>query len=212
RALELGWPVTQSYGMTETASQVAAQTVVAARSDPEGDLEILPHWHLTPAEEDRAILRGSALANGWLIPDGSSWLWEPLDPQQGLLTTDRLALREDGTRSYLRFLGRHGRRVKIKGEFVSLDEVEAHLRRLLPPDFPACTVVALPHARLGHELLWVLEADSPPNCAADLLRRYHTEQPTLPALTLCSLPHFPRSDLGKVRHTDLLQRLVETRR
>ena len=42
RAVELGWPIMETYGMTETCSQVAT-TSLGSR-----DLKILPGWHCYP--------------------------------------------------------------------------------------------------------------------------------------------------------------------
>jgi O-succinylbenzoic acid--CoA ligase len=68
RARDLGWPVLQSFGMTETASQIATEPLdhLASGFDPEA-LEVLPHWDLSTDADGVLSVRGPALASGYVI-------------------------------------------------------------------------------------------------------------------------------------------------
>ena len=132
RALELGWPVLQSYGMTETASQVATEPLEHLRAgfDPDS-LEVLPCLELATAEDGALIVRGKSLAAGYAVKRDNAWHWEPIDPTQGLRTRDRVQLWQHGTRRFLRFLGRESSFVKVLGELVSLPEMQRRLESVL---------------------------------------------------------------------------------
>jgi O-succinylbenzoic acid--CoA ligase len=77
-ARALGWPVLQSYGMTETASQVATEPLEHLESgfDPDA-LEVLPVWQCSVVN-DSLHLSGTALATGYVIHDGQQWTLQPL--------------------------------------------------------------------------------------------------------------------------------------
>ena len=82
-ASELGWPVLQSYGMTEAASQIATEPLSHLLSGFDPDtLEVLPLWQLRTNEHDQLILRGEALAKRYLCQnDDGSWREERIGEQ-----------------------------------------------------------------------------------------------------------------------------------
>ena len=108
-ARELGWPVVPSYGMTETASQVAT-----------GDgLPLLPGWEARVLD-GRLALRGGGLLTAVLFREGEGFVARDPKVEGWYLTNDRVEL---NGRS-LRVLGRSDRLVKILGELVDLEGVE----------------------------------------------------------------------------------------
>ena len=60
RARQLGWPVLQSFGMTEAASQIATQSV-RAPVDGEQGMRILSGWNVRVVEEVLEFSRGCPL-------------------------------------------------------------------------------------------------------------------------------------------------------
>lgn len=116
----LGWPVVPSYGMTETASQVATG---------EG-LPLLPGWEARVVEGCLA-LRGGGLLTAVIRreAEGCGGGFVAVDPKVDgwFLTQDRVEVVEGG----LRILGRADRLVKVLGELVDLEAQEEFWRGVL---------------------------------------------------------------------------------
>jgi o-succinylbenzoate---CoA ligase len=145
KARALGWPVWATYGMSESASQIATSTGGAIDWLP-----LLPIWEAATGAEGRLRIRGEALFSGYATKGGCGWSFDTARDDEGWFTTgDRVELRG----RELRFLGRGDDLVKVSGELVSLS--------LLSERVAACgltgLVVALPHDRREHELALVLE-------------------------------------------------------
>ncbi len=197
RAFELGWPVLQSYGMTEAGSQIATEPLdhLYAGFDPDR-LEVLPGWDLRADDEEHLILRGSALAAGYAGYREGAWTWEPLDPQAGLRTRDRVQLWDHGTRKFLRFIGRESSFVKVLGELVNLDELQRKADTL---KVDAGTVVIWPEPDVRKETQLILIGE----CSADQLEilrgRFNAEVRGFERISAVrSVPEIPRTALGKI--------------
>lgn len=205
-ALELGWPVLQSFGMTETASQIATEPLEHLRTgfDPEA-LEVLPCWDLRTDEADRLTVRGGALAAGYAVGREGGWQWDPIDGEAGLATRDRVQLWHHGRRQFLRFLGREAAFVKVLGELVSLPELQARLERLclsagLPP--AACVIWPMPDARQETRLVLVGEAGM--EALAALQVAFNADSPGFQRLAeVRPVAAIPRTPLGKVDRSGL---------
>jgi o-succinylbenzoate---CoA ligase len=144
RALAMGWPVFQSYGMTEACSQIATEPLDHLHSgfDPDS-LEVLPNWEVQVNDTGTLTVRGPALASGYAVKHKEvdalvearrnrehsfpAWTWVPLDPERGLVTRDHVQVWQHGTRQFLRFIGRHSSFVKVLGELVNLAALQARL-------------------------------------------------------------------------------------
>ncbi len=132
RAAARGLPVVRTYGMTETASQVATAPVgvdgpaAGARARP------LPGVDLRIGAEDEVLVRGPMVAAGSVAEDG--WLH----------TGDRGQLDADG---FLRVDGRIDDVIVTGGENVAAGEVEEAL--LTHPAVRDAAVVGTPDPRLG---------------------------------------------------------------
>ena len=126
RAAELGWPLLPSYGMTETASQVA--TTKPGAEDFVW-LPLLDHVEARVNEAGAVELRGPSLLTGWMLFDsGGSARWEDPKRDGWFRTNDRAEL-QDGK---LRFLGRADDLIKIRGELVDVAALEKALQALVP--------------------------------------------------------------------------------
>lgn len=190
-AKSLGWPLLLSYGATEAGSQVATEraipagriggmapagTTEASGGNEKGEpiaildrpMEVLPHWEARVAAKDAPgmpheagllELRGPAMALGRFVRVDNVWLWHELRNAAGWWrTADRVIL----SGRTLRFVGRADRVVKVLGELVNLEAVEASLLRagLVQGTF---VIVAVPEARRGRELVLVVERELPPD-------------------------------------------------
>ncbi len=182
RALDLGWPVLQSYGMSEAASQIATAPLSALSlpfdSQP---LQVLPHWSLSTAPDDRLIISGPALCAGILSQEADTLSFTPVGGS--FCTNDRAELIGDT----LSFLGRVDRTVKVKGELVNLDALE---RTLSTVQQTMVVLIPVPDEREEHRIHAF--ATSPLDQLSDLL------PPFLQLAHIHQLDQFPTSALGKL--------------
>ena len=145
-------------------------------------------------------------------------VWDPR--RRGWLgTDDRGRMHEGGVEVF----GRASESVKVLGELVSLLRIEEVVRRWVDgePDLRRAVVdlavVALPHRRLGHELVLVLAGGGRPRSRPGRGGRLQASLDTFSRDTLMPverpqrvvwLPRIPRTTLGKVQR-QLLSREVE---
>jgi O-succinylbenzoic acid--CoA ligase len=206
RALELGWPVLQSYGMTETASQVATEPLehLHAGYDPES-LEVLPCWNVDTTTEGTLIVRGMALASGYAVRNAdATWHWQAMDADLGFTTRDRVQVWWHGTRRFLRFVGRESSFVKVLGELVSLPALQQRLERVLIGegiDLRTALIWPVPDTRKDTRLLLVGEGQDKHDAARleNLRARFNQDVPGYERLdAVLIVPVIPRTPLGKV--------------
>lgn len=177
KARALGWPVLQSFGMTECCSQIATASL-------EGDgraLEVLDHVDVRVDERSVLSIRSGALLRARIVFDGREGeaggegltlrarLEEPVDREGWFQTSDRVEVfdallgAEPSGRATLRILGREGESVKVLGELVDLARVrsvveEVVLREERFKEFRGRVwVVAVPDARRENEIVLVVE-------------------------------------------------------
>lgn len=195
-ALQLGWPVRRTYGMTETASQVASQTSEG------GEMEVLPIWDLSTDDEGVLTVRGEALAKGYALQDDGKWRWEPISEEAGLRTRDRVSLHRDGTRRLLRFVGRESGIVKILGELVALGPIQEQLEALrLKMGLHQGDAVVCDVADVRKECTLVLVVSQMSETDAERLQKGLNEmlRPFERIAMRRSVTSIPRGDLGKAR-------------
>ena len=213
----LGWPCLPSYGLTETASQVATASL-GSLSSPRYPvlLPLLAHAAAREGGDGRLELRASSLLTCYAeVTTGGARAWDP--KREGWFATDDLGLVRDGG---VEVLGRASDSVKVLGELVSLGRVEAQAQRWAAeePDLcrlsPDVAVVAATHPRLGHELVLVLAHPDAAELASLDLEGLHrslgrfSERTLMPferVQRILTAPHIPRTALGKCRRQLLLR-------
>ncbi|MBE2282496.1 MAG: AMP-binding protein [Prosthecobacter sp.] len=203
-ALQLGWPVRRTYGMTETASQVATQT------KDRGELEVLPIWTLRTDAEGTLTVRGEALAKGYAIHEGETWRWEPIPPATGLRTRDRVSVWHEGGQPFLRFVGREANTIKILGELVSLGPIQERLEALrLELDLPSgeAVICDVPDARKEARLVLVVSAMDDAEAGRLQKGLNATLRPFETVDEIRHVDRIPRSELGKVLLESLRRQL-----
>lgn len=197
-ARDLGWPVLASYGMTEAGSQIATQGLdqLHAPYQP-APIPLLPIWEATTTPENLLAISGPALFSGYL----SGGKFTPRET--GWHTTSDRAILENRR---LTPLGRADALVKILGELVDPEAIERELLdmsqgQLAPGTF---AVVAIPDERAGHGLVPVFESSVSPSVIASVLSLYQAQAPGFRRLQPAAvIGKFPRSELGKLRRTEL---------
>ncbi len=202
RARALSWPLLKTYGMTETASQIATQALGAHSDSP---LEVLSGWETSAAPDGRLRLRGEALFTGYVVEVNSAYqVRESLSPGECWFTTeDRVALsRTEAGVPTLRFLQRTALHLKIKGERVDLEALrlqlaEAAIARGIAPE--TVTLAATAHLRDEQALVLVVAPTLPREAREGLRIDFEAGLPrflNVPALV--EMPIIPRTRLGKV--------------
>jgi o-succinylbenzoate---CoA ligase len=118
-AIEAGWPILPSYGMTECSSQIATGGL------DQNTLKILPHVEVK-IERGLICLKSRSLLTTYAFdtPEG----WRFIDPKAGGWYTS--ADRGELYNGYLQPQGRTDHIIKIGGESVDLDKLEALLQEL----------------------------------------------------------------------------------
>jgi o-succinylbenzoate---CoA ligase len=206
RALELGWPVLPSYGLTECASQVAT-----ALSPQDPALIPLSHVEVRIGDESRIEIRSAALLTGQLVFLENERSQHPhgrfVDPKVGgwYITEDLGSLDMNGA---LKVLGRIQDFVKIGGEGVVLSRLEDQLERLRL-QFKIDSDIALLVAgdeRLGATL--VLLADQDSKGLQDLVNKFNESvMPFERIRAVHKVAAIPRSPLGKLLRGEALSLL-----
>ena len=197
-ARDLGWPVLASYGMTETCSQVATQSLELLDSPYHSlPIALLPCWEARIGDEGRIMLKGEALFSGMLVSGDDGWKYEERRSEWHL-TSDSGRL--DGRDLFL--TGRADAQVKILGELVDPVAVEAELLALSSRnDF---VVVAVPDVRAGNRLIMVHENGGAG--FAEVLAAYHSTCAGFRRISAClPIDRIPRSPLGKPLRKELSQ-------
>lgn len=122
-AVDLGWPLLTSYGLTEVASQVATS---ASTGEQPAWLPLLSHIEARTSGDGVLELRAPSLLTGWLIfKHGEAARWEDPKVDGWLRTGDRVELLGRS----LKFRGRIDDLVKIRGELVDIAALEMDLQR-----------------------------------------------------------------------------------
>lgn len=203
-ALQLGWPVRRTYGMTETASQVATQT------KEKSELEVLPIWMLQTDAEGVLTVRGDALAQGYAVNNRGIWCWEPISAETGLRTRDRASIWHDGGRQFLRFMGREASTIKILGELVALGPIQERLEALrleLGIHSGEAVICDVPDLRKEARLVLVVSEIDDADAARLQKGLNATLRPFESVDVVRHVDRIPRSELGKVLLESLRQQL-----
>jgi O-succinylbenzoic acid--CoA ligase len=205
RAVDLGWPLLPSYGLTECASQVATAV------EP-GRPELMPLSHIELAidKQEKIIIRSSALLTGRISFDAEGRA-SFADPKQGgwLTTDDRGRLLSDGS---LLVLGRDQDFVKIGGEGVLVSRLESRLEELRFKLYQSegssgfrgdLAILAAADARLGATI--VLLTESTVDEIASLIETFNTLVAPFERIRRAySVAKIPRSPLGKLLRREAL--------
>ena len=180
RALELGWPLVTSYGMTETAGLVAASTI------GQNTLSPLSGWDLATNERGHLTIAGPGLFESYLTD-------KERQPAQQPFTTKDLV---DITDNHLFIKGRSDDQLKILGELVDLTQLRKSLSATLPEY--QTSIIPIPDKRRGHHLHPVIEGAF----SSSILARLTNWNSSLPPFSRCEPPLFfptwPRTPLGKL--------------
>jgi len=197
-ALDAGWPVALTYGLTEAGSQVATVMPADVR-EGRGPLgRLLDGFELRLAADGEIEIRGPSMMLGYL--EGP----QPFTPDGWLETGDFGA--RDGTGVVI---GRRASRIVTGGTNVDPEEVERLLRE--HPRVRAVCVVGRPDERWGEIVTAVVVAHALDRTLESQLEEYareHLDSPRRPRdwRFVESLPHTPSGKIDRAA----VRRSVET--
>lgn len=150
-ALDLGWPIVLTYGMTEACSQIASSFAV---NSPQGYLQLLP-IHSLNTDGESFSLQSSSLYTLELMYNSKTGEIVENRCEGTLLLPDKLSIKD----GLVKPLGRIGDEVKISGRLVSLLEIR-NLAEKVFIDFGVykfAKIETIKDERLGAELVLILD-------------------------------------------------------
>lgn len=195
KAEALGWPLVQTFGMTETASMIAVK-----KNIHDEYFEALPGVEMS-SENGRLKINADSNADYVLRLNlqTQELLSEKLSP--GILTNDQVEI----LKNRFKFLQRESDFVKIKGEGVSLNELRQVLQRSVHSH--QATICDLPDARDGASLTLVILKGNDP---APILARFNSQvRPYEKIYSYIEVDEIPVTDLGKIKYTLLKDSLKD---
>lgn len=203
QARSLGWPVLQSYGMTEACSQIATQPL-----DQGHGMIVLPHWQTSCAPDGTLLIAGPSLASGYFVHDQhDAWQWQPITSP--FATRDYVSITTEGDHRSLRYLGREAHTLKIMGELVHLAPLQAYLDEIATKLGINARCIIVPIADERRESILVLAHEG--TFDADLLLRAFNAgvEPWQRITRSIGVAHLPITAMGKVQFDELRQ-LIES--
>lgn len=199
-ARDMGWPVLASYGMTETCSQIATQSMDCLGCPMlEGRLEILPIWEVSE-KEGLLVISGEALFSG-IIERG----FFVKRAENSFRTNDRVEI--DGRE--IRVLGRADSLVKTMGILVDLEIISGRFLEIAGGRIGAgkFVIVALPDARKENVVVVVFEGEDRRECVDE----YNLQAAGIERIAESHVvKEFPRSELGKIKRGELARMILKS--
>ena len=200
-AIELGWKLLPSYGLTECASQVATAEYGSWSGSSYPLLVPLSHVDLSTNDEGFLKIKSESLLTGYLENDQKgTYLKNP--KIKGWLTTEDQAIFEG---KFIKSISRETHCIKIGGENVNILRLEEILEeeRLSMGLNLETAIVALEDARLGYRLHLAVAFCNHEEIK-QLINRYHER--VFPFERISQIHHLeqiPRSPLKKILREEL---------
>jgi amino acid adenylation domain-containing protein len=206
-----GVPVIETYGMTETASQIAANPLGRRKPGSVGQSAGAEIAIMNPAgrrlaagERGEIALRGPTITRGY---DNNTAATEAVFWDGWFRTGDLGYLDREG---YLFIVGRLKDVIKRGGQQVAPAEVEETL--LSHPDVVEAAAFAIPHARLGEDVAAAVVLRPEAHVSARTLRSFARERLAtfkVPGL-IRIVSEIPKGPSGKMRRGELAAMLSMT--
>lgn len=206
KALELGWPLLPSFGMTEVCSQVATAELESLKTK-KPQLKILSHIKAALNDEGLLKIQSDSLLTGFAQWKEDEAVWT--DPKESgwFISEDRAKL-EDG---FLIPQGRGQHYIKILGEGVSLFRLQEIFEKIVreedPQNWQAYALLAMPDLRRENQIVMVHAAADPAK-STKISEKYNSQVLSIEKIQQSiSVVQIPRSDLGKIKYQQLAQDL-----
>ncbi|MBA2727618.1 MAG: AMP-binding protein [Parachlamydiaceae bacterium] len=205
KAIDLGWPLLKSYGMTEVGSQIAT----ASNSLSDSFLTILKHINLRFDTEGFIEIKSDALLSGFVHGDDPNKRFIDPKVEGWYKTQDKGGIVNNSLQIY----GRGTNFIKIGGENVNFSELEKIWENIkfFHKFHEDAVIIDLPDDRLGRNVCLAV-ASSKENCDLNaLLKDFHKQ--VLPIAKIRSVFYvdkLPRSELYKLKKEELRKMIQNT--
>ena len=205
QAKELGWPVVETYGMTEMGSMIGVRK--------ENDYQSLPHVQVSISEESFLKFSGPSMIKGFGQYVNGQLIWSSFENQSCLQSEDVGELVNPNS---FKVLGRVNDFVKINGEGINLNHVHESVCQFLRSDLSDSEVLnkirfvvrAMDDERKGKRLGLFVEGDlvGLPTPAVQqkiskLVERYNQQCMPLARIQNIQFENLKRNSMGKVIRT-----------
>jgi len=201
-AIQLGWKLYPSYGMTECCSQVATQSYL---SEPQFEndtfvLKILSHVSVQTDLNTRINISGSSLLSYEIFINQTNY--QISDPKlDGKYHTQDIGIVRD---DQLVMMGRSDDHVKINGELVHLVRLNQKFQNFnfSSHDVKVGYIVCIPNLRTGSELIAVFSEEDVNKTYKIQTHLSHFNKTLLPYERIHKhvvLQKFPKTALGKLK-------------
>lgn len=201
KAISLGWKIYESYGMTETGSQIATGKIASGKGAKIDYLSLLDGWKVRTNEFNILEVKGECLFKGYLTESAGGWVITDNKNDGWFTTSDKVELLEMDGKMGVRFISRKDLQVKILGELVDVSLLESRLNDLTQYEVH---IIPICDDRRGAKLYPVVVDGENIATISDLnwsgLERLET-----PVL----VSDFPRNEMGKLQRVKLA-RMVES--
>lgn len=207
KARELGWPVLPSYGMTETASQIATAALESLQNKSEfPELGLLSHAQAE--RNDEGFLRVKATSLFTCYAQNTTQGMRHWDPKvEGWFTTED---KGEAVGRNLAIEGRSKDYVKIGGEGTNIARLRSILENCilaLKPDLALkLALLDMPSERLGCEI-HLVSLLSEEETSSVVSRYVEKVLPFEKIRKIYYLKEIPRNDLGKIMWGELRAQL-----
>jgi O-succinylbenzoic acid--CoA ligase len=207
-ALQLGWKLLPSYGLTECASQVATAEYGSWNENKYPLLKPLEHVEIGVDLNGYLKIKSNALLTGYLESMDDKFCFR--DPKKnGWFITEDKPTFEYG---FIKSIHREQHFVKIGGENVDLLRLEKILEeeKLSLKFGMDVALIALEDERLGHRIHLAIASELKDELSR-LMELYHQRVfPFERIACVHSVPEIPRSPLNKVMQADLKAMIQKT--
>jgi o-succinylbenzoate---CoA ligase len=208
KAVQLGWPLLPSYGLTECASQVATADLGSWKNKEYPSFTLLSHMQVKQQNERLAFKSPSLLSSYAYFENKKIHFLDP-KVEGWFVGEDRGEVMEN----YLKIWGRTDSLIKIGGESVDLAHLECHFQAicLQMKIKQEMTLVAMPDSRLGHAIHLAVVGCSSAILTPVIESFCLTVLPFERIRAVHHLPFLPKSALFKIIKKELIQLINATR-
>lgn len=193
KALDLGWPLYLSYGMTECSSQIATSLL-------NNQLRLLPHIEIKFTKEGLITLKSPALLTGYASQLEGKWFFK--DPKIGdWFVTEDYGMYEG---NILTILGREKHFIKIGGENVNISYLQDVLENVQIEigSFFESVLFSMKEERLG-EVIYLATTTREPEKLVNLFNDRVMPYERIRGVKVFN--SIPKTSIGKIDYMKLIE-------